>query len=112
MFRAEVDYAGSCGNMSSAIGPFALAEELAPAPAKGDATVRIHNANTGNIIVARFPVGGGGGADGSGAGSPSGRRVPGSVAHELARRGDQARPRADRPPVRFHPGGGRSDARR
>lgn len=51
-----VDYGGNCGNMSSAIGPFALEEGLVP-PAEGDeAAVRIHNTNTGKVILARFPV--------------------------------------------------------
>jgi 2-methylaconitate cis-trans-isomerase PrpF len=54
--EAAVDYAGNCGNMSSAIGPFAVDEGLVTAPADGEATVRIHNTNTGKIIVARFPV--------------------------------------------------------
>lgn len=53
---AIVDYGGNCGNMSSAIGPFALEEGLIPAPAGNEAAVRIHNTNTGKIIVARFPV--------------------------------------------------------
>jgi 2-methylaconitate cis-trans-isomerase PrpF len=56
---AVVDYAGNCGNMSSAIGPFAVEEGLVAAPADGEAVVRIHNTNTGKIIVARFPVAGG-----------------------------------------------------
>jgi 2-methylaconitate cis-trans-isomerase PrpF len=51
-----VDYGGNCGNMSAAIGPFAIEEGLLPAPADGEATVRIHNTNTGKIIRARFPV--------------------------------------------------------
>lgn len=51
-----VDYGGNCGNMSSAIGPFAVEEGIVPAPADGEAAVRIHNTNTGKIIVARFPV--------------------------------------------------------
>jgi 2-methylaconitate cis-trans-isomerase PrpF len=51
-----VDYAGNCGNMSSAIGPFAIDEGLVPAPADGHAVVRIHNTNTSKIIVARFDV--------------------------------------------------------
>jgi 2-methylaconitate cis-trans-isomerase PrpF len=51
-----VDYAGSCGNMSSAIGPFALDEGLVPLPADGRVVVRIHNTNTQKIIVARFPL--------------------------------------------------------
>jgi 2-methylaconitate cis-trans-isomerase PrpF len=54
--RPEVDYAGNCGNMSSAIGPFAVDEGLVPPPADGEAVVRIHNTNTARIIVARFPV--------------------------------------------------------
>ena len=57
--EAVVDYGGNCGNMSSAIGPFALEEGLLPAPPDGEATVRIHNTNTGKVIVARFPVQGG-----------------------------------------------------
>ncbi|MBA4489924.1 2-methylaconitate cis-trans isomerase PrpF family protein [Paracoccus sp. S1E-3] len=51
-----VDYGGNCGNMSSAIGPFAVEEGLVPAPPQGEAIVRIHNANTGKLITARFPV--------------------------------------------------------
>ena len=54
--EARVDYAGNCGNMSAAVGPFAVEEGLASAPAQGEAVVRIHNTNTGKIIVARFPV--------------------------------------------------------
>ncbi|MGE0716100.1 MAG: PrpF domain-containing protein, partial [Alphaproteobacteria bacterium] len=52
--EASVDYSGNCGNMSSAMGPFAVEEGLAAAPADGEAVVRIHNTNTGKIIVARF----------------------------------------------------------
>lgn len=51
-----VDYAGNCGNMSSAIGPFAIDEGLVPKPIDGHAVVRIHNTNTSKIIVARFDV--------------------------------------------------------
>lgn len=53
---AAVDYGGNCGNMSSAIGPFAIEEGLVPHPPDGEAAIRIHNTNTGKIIVARFPV--------------------------------------------------------
>ncbi len=53
---ATVDYAGNCGNMSSAIGPFAVDEGLVPCPTSGEAVVRIHNTNTHKIIVSRFPV--------------------------------------------------------
>jgi len=54
-----VDYGANCGNMSSAVGPFALEEGLVTAPNNGEAVVRIHNTNTSKIIVARFPVEGG-----------------------------------------------------
>ncbi len=53
---AVVDYGGNCGNMSSAIGPFAVEEGLVPRPADGEAVVRIHNTNTGKLIAARFQV--------------------------------------------------------
>ena len=50
-----VGYRGNCGNISSAVGPFALDEGLVAA--NGDSTtVRIHNTNTGKVIVARFPL--------------------------------------------------------
>ncbi|MEH3145170.1 MAG: PrpF family protein [Methylobacterium frigidaeris] len=56
--ESRVDYAGNCGNMSAAIGPFAVDEGLVPAA--GDAaTVRIFNTNTGKLIHATFPVSGG-----------------------------------------------------
>jgi 2-methylaconitate isomerase len=56
---AKVDYRSNCGNMSSAVGPFAVEEGLVQAPRDGLATVRIHNTNTRKIIVAQFPVDGG-----------------------------------------------------
>src|SRR3954447_10058048 len=46
---AAVDYSANCGNMSSAMGPFAVNEGLVTAPANGEAVVRIHNTNTGKI---------------------------------------------------------------
>ncbi|GIL41684.1 2-methylaconitate cis-trans isomerase PrpF family protein [Roseiterribacter gracilis] len=52
----DIDYSGNCGNMSSAIGPFAVDEGLVAVPRDGNATVRIHNTNTSKIIVAHFPV--------------------------------------------------------
>jgi 2-methylaconitate isomerase len=51
-----VDTSGNCGNMSSAMGPFALDEGLLPAPDGDTAMVRIHNTNTRKIIIARFPT--------------------------------------------------------
>ena len=55
---AAVDTSGNCGNMSSAVGPFAVDEGLIPRPEGKDAVVRIHNTNTGKIIVARFTMDG------------------------------------------------------
>ena len=55
VFDARVDYSGNCGNMSSAVGPFALDEGLLRA-ADGETTVRIHNTNTKKIIHATFRV--------------------------------------------------------
>jgi len=54
----RIDYGGNCGNMSSAVGPFAFDEGLvAPRPdTRGEVTVRIHNTNTGKIIAATFRV--------------------------------------------------------
>lgn len=54
--EAIVDYSGNCGNMSSAVGPFAIEEGIVPTPQDGEAMVRIHNTNTSKIIAARFPV--------------------------------------------------------
>ncbi len=51
----RVDYKGNCGNMSSAVGPFAVDEGLVRAAGDG-ATVRIFNTNTAKLIHASFPL--------------------------------------------------------
>jgi 2-methylaconitate cis-trans-isomerase PrpF len=56
--KARVDYNSNCGNMSSAIGPFAVDEGLVEKPRGGDAVVRIHNTNTKKIIISRFAMDG------------------------------------------------------
>ena len=53
-----VDWSSNCGNLSSAVGPFAVDEGLVRV-ANGEALVRIHQVNTKRIIHARFPVQGG-----------------------------------------------------
>lgn len=53
--EAAVDYRGNCGNMSSAVGPFAVDEGLVR-PDGDTAVVRIHNTNTQRIIRATFPL--------------------------------------------------------
>lgn len=59
----EVDVAGNCGNMSSAIGPFAYNAGILPphtyAKGDGDVTVQIRNTNTGKFIASTFTVTGG-----------------------------------------------------
>ena len=56
---AFVDWSGNCGNLSSAVGPFAIANGLidpARIPHNGTCTVRIWQANIGKTIVAHVPV--------------------------------------------------------
>ncbi|MBN7784958.1 methylitaconate delta2-delta3-isomerase [Ponticoccus gilvus] len=55
----SVDFSGNCGNMSSAMGPFAYDEGLVGGPRDGETVVRIHNTNSGKVIAARFAVSGG-----------------------------------------------------
>ena len=57
--KPVVDWSGNCGNLSAAVGPFAIAHGLvAPdrVPRDGVATVRIWQANIGKTIVARVPM--------------------------------------------------------
>lgn len=56
--NTDVDYSSNCGNMISAVGPFAVDSRLFPlARADADAaSVRIHNTNTGKVIHSSFPV--------------------------------------------------------
>ena len=56
---AFVDWSGNCGNLSSAVGPFAIANGLLPpgrVPENGLCTVRIWQANIGKTIVAHVPI--------------------------------------------------------
>lgn len=54
-----IDWSGNCGNLTSAVGPFAISEGLVVPPHEGHATVRIWQANIGRKIVAHVPVSGG-----------------------------------------------------
>ena len=56
--KPVVDWSSNCGNLSSAVGPFAMDEGLVRV-ADGEVLVRIHQVNTKRIIHARFPVRGG-----------------------------------------------------
>ena len=53
--KPVADYNSMCGNMSAAVGPFAVDEGMVPA-ADGLATVRVYNTNTDKIYHASFPV--------------------------------------------------------
>ncbi len=50
-----VDNRGNCGNMSSAVGPFAIDEGMVKA-IEPETVVRIYNTNTGRIITSRVQV--------------------------------------------------------
>lgn len=53
-----VDYDINCGNISAAVGAYAVDEGLVPA-SEPVTTVRIHNTNTGKVFWADVPVAGG-----------------------------------------------------
>ncbi len=53
--RPFIDYRGNCGNISAAVGPFAVDEGLVPVK-EPVTTVRIYQNNTGKLIVAEVPV--------------------------------------------------------
>lgn len=50
-----IDYSGNCGNISSAVGPFAIDESIVRA-VEPETVVRIHNTNTGKILYANVLV--------------------------------------------------------
>ncbi|WP_341520408.1 2-methylaconitate cis-trans isomerase PrpF [Pseudomonas sp. G.S.17] len=54
-----VDWSGNCGNLSAAVGPFAISNGLLQAsrvPQNGVAVVRIWQANIGKTIIAHVPI--------------------------------------------------------
>ena len=57
--KAFVDWSGNCGNLSAAVGPFAISNGLIDAsrvPQNGVAVVRIWQANIGKTIIAHVPM--------------------------------------------------------
>jgi len=57
--QAFVDWSGNCGNLSAAVGPFAISHGLVDAsrvPRDGIAVVRIWQANIGKTIIAHVPM--------------------------------------------------------
>lgn len=51
-----VDWSGNCGNLTSAVGPFAIWKGLIQAPRDGIATVRIWQANINKKIIAHVQM--------------------------------------------------------
>lgn len=51
-----IDWSGNCGNLTTAVGPFAIARGLMQAPDEGSALVRIWQGNLGKRILARVPM--------------------------------------------------------
>jgi probable AcnD-accessory protein PrpF len=56
---ALIDWSGNCGNLSSAVGPFAISSGLVEAPSDGTATVRIWQANIRKKIINHVHMQGG-----------------------------------------------------
>jgi probable AcnD-accessory protein PrpF len=59
---AFVDWSGNCGNLSAAVGPFAISTGLldpSRIPQDGIAMVRVWQANIGKTIIAHVPMSGG-----------------------------------------------------
>jgi len=57
--KAFVDWSGNCGNLSAAVGPFAISNGLVDAsrlPKDGIAMIRIWQVNIGKTIVAHVPI--------------------------------------------------------
>jgi len=57
--KAFVDWSGNCGNLSAAVGPFAISNGLvdpARVPEDGVAIVRVYQANIGKTIIAHVPM--------------------------------------------------------
>jgi probable AcnD-accessory protein PrpF len=55
--KAMIDWSGNCGNLTAAVGPFAIAQGLVDgAPCDGVASVRIWQANINAKIIAHVPM--------------------------------------------------------
>lgn len=55
MVEPMIDWKSNCGNISAAVGPFAIDEGLVDA-VEPMTKVRIHQVNTGKVIIAEVPV--------------------------------------------------------
>lgn len=54
--KAFIDWSGNCGNLTAAVGPFAIHRGLVVVQGENIATVRIWQANIGKRIIAHVPL--------------------------------------------------------
>ncbi|ADV83572.1 2-methylaconitate cis-trans isomerase PrpF [Terriglobus saanensis] len=54
--KAIIDWSGNCGNLTSAVGPFAIAQGIVGAPSSGIASVRMRHTSLNARIVAHIPM--------------------------------------------------------
>jgi probable AcnD-accessory protein PrpF len=54
--KPVIDWSGNCGNLTSAVGPYAIAQGLLKAARDGTAVVRIWQANIQKRIISRVPM--------------------------------------------------------
>lgn len=57
--RPVIDWSANCGNLTAAVGPYAISAGLVEAPWQGMAKVRIWQANIHKRIIAHVPMSGG-----------------------------------------------------
>jgi hypothetical protein len=57
--RPLIDWSGNCGNLTAAVGPYAVSQGWVKAPRDGIAVTRIWQQNISRLIVAHVPVRGG-----------------------------------------------------
>jgi len=54
--RPVIDWSGNCGNLTSAVGPFAIAQKMVDVPGQGIAVVRMRHTELNARIVAHIPM--------------------------------------------------------
>lgn len=54
--KPVIDWSGNCGNLTAAVGPFAISQGMVDVPRDGMATVRIWQENIGAKIVVHVPL--------------------------------------------------------
>jgi len=54
--KPVIDWSGNCGNLTSAVGPFAITQGIIASPRQGTATVRLRHRELNARIVAHIPM--------------------------------------------------------